>query len=160
MTSVTDTPRQHGWLRMTAFRSGLLAGVVGFVAAAWLLHVWLSPASTADFNVDLVSRGADVSLGGGAALVVSNKRGLLAQTCRGTCDDLRYRAHDDETDYEVRVLDAKGACVACDQPRGVMGGYGTWSHRWLIAGERPLKIKVDDRIGSFSWESAGEVRAK
>ncbi|MEO8113913.1 MAG: hypothetical protein ABI655_06005 [Phenylobacterium sp.] len=101
-----------------------------------------------------------MSAGGGASVVVRNKRGALIQTCNGACDDLRYQAHDDENDYEVRVLDARGGCVACDQPRGVMGGYGAWSQRWMIAGRRPLKIVVNDRIGSLSWEAAGEVRSK
>jgi hypothetical protein len=40
-----------------------------------------------------------------------------------------------------------------------MGGYGAWSHRWVIAGEHPLKIVVSDRIGGLAWKAAGEVRS-
>jgi hypothetical protein len=148
------------WPKLTAFRAGFLLGLATLVAGAWFLNHWLTPAHSSGFNVDVASAGADVSRGGGVVLVIRDKRGSLTQTCRGACDDLRYQAHDDETDYEVRVLDASGACVACDRPRGIMGGYGGWSHRWVIAGQRPLKIVVSDRIGSLSWGAAGEVRAK
>lgn len=160
MTSPAPGPERRRLLRWTSFRAGLAVGLVAFLAGVWSLHLWLAPARSDGFNVDVTSRGSDVSAGGGASVVVRNKRGAVTQTCNGACDDLRYRAHDDENDYEVRVLDVRGACVACDQPRGVMGGYGAWSQRWLIAGQHPLKIIVNDRIGSLSWETAGEARSK
>jgi hypothetical protein len=150
----------RSWLRLTPFRAGFLLGLATLVSGGWLLHLWLAPAASNDFNVDVKSMGADLSLGGAAVLVIRDKRGSLTQSCRGTCDDLRYRAHDDETDYEVRVLDANGTCVVCDQPRGIMGGYGAWSNRWVIGGRHPLKISVQDRIGSLPWKAAGEIRAK
>jgi hypothetical protein len=138
----------------------VLAGVATLAAVAFGLHQWLAPSRAAGFNVEVVSAGADVTRGGGAVLSVAAKQGSLTQTCNGACDDLRYQANDDEADYEVRVLDSRGACLVCDQPRGVMGGYGAWSHRWVIGGVRPLKIIVTDRIGRFPWKAAGEVHAK
>jgi hypothetical protein len=155
---VTEPTRRR--FRITAFRLGLVSGLATLAATLWVLHAWLSPSRSDGFNVDVASRGADVSQSGGAAVVVSHKRGRLTQSCVDGCDDLQFRAHDDENDYEVRVLDAEGACVACDRPRGIMGGYGGWSHRWRIAGEGPLKIRVDDEIGRLGWTSAGEVRSK
>jgi hypothetical protein len=146
----------RGSFRLTAFRAGVLAGLIAFVAGAGLLHVWLRPSTSEGFNVDVSSAGADVSRSGGAALEIRHKRGAVVQTCRGACDDLRYEAHDDENNYEVRVLDARGQCIACDAPRGIMGGYGAWSHRWRIAGGRPLKILVQDRIGRLEWHAAGK----
>ena len=143
----------------TAFWMGLLFGLAGFLAGAWLFHLWLAPTTAQGFNVDVASLGADVSGNGGRAVVIRNKRGALTQTCNGACDDLHYQAQDDENDYEVRVLDTRGGCIACDRPRGIMGGYGAWSHRWVISGARPLKITVSDRIGRFAWKSAGEVRS-
>ena len=157
MTSGRQPSAGAGLFRFTAFRTGLLAGVVGFLAAALGLHLWLAPTTSDGFNVDVLSAGADVSRAGGAALVIRSKRGTLTQTCHGLCDDLRYQAHDDENDYEVRVLDPRGGCVACDQPRGAMGGYGAWSHRWRISGVHPLKIIVNERIGRLPWKTAGEV---
>lgn len=160
MTSGSEFGSGVRMFRVTAFRVGLLAGLVSFFAGAWLLHGALAPTTSSGFNVEVTSTGADVSRNGGTALVIRNKRGSLVQTCNDACDNLHYQAHDDENDYEVRVLDARGACVACDQPRGIMGGYGAWSHRWVIAGERPLKIIVSDRIGRLSWKAAGEVRSQ
>lgn len=147
-------------LRLTAFRIGLVSGLLAFGIVVSALYAMPAADFSDDFNVDVSVAGADVSAAGGAALVISHVRGAVAQTCRGRCDDLRFQAFDDENDYVVRVLDAKGACIACDRPRGIMGGFGRWSHRWVVAGEHPLKIIVSDRIGSLPWRAAGAVHAK
>ena len=160
---MTDSRRVTIWSRFfqpTAFRLGFAAGVILFLVGAGLLHLWLAPYRTDGFNVDVASSGADVSLHGGRKLVVRNGRGSLTQICNGACDDLRYRASDDENDYEVKVLDAKDACIVCDQPRGIMGGYGGWSHRWTISGADALKISVSDQIAGTPSRPAGEVRSR
>jgi hypothetical protein len=159
MTEARSGEGKRRLFRFTAFRVGLLAGAVSFLVGAGLLHAAMAPIRLSGFNVDVVSTGADVSRNGGVTLIIRNRRGSLTQICNGACDNLHYQATDDENDYEVRVLDARGACVACDKPRGIMGGYGAWSHRWVIAGEHPLKIVVSDRIGGLAWKAAGEVRS-
>jgi hypothetical protein len=149
------------WFRLTAFRLGVAAGLGAFFSLVCLVDALLAPAPGApkpSFDVDIASIGADVSRAGGAALVVRHRDGALIQTCRGRCDDLRYQAYTGETNYDVRVLDPKGACVACDPPRLTGGGYGTM--RWEIAGQRPLKIVVSEPSGPESRRTVGETAAK
>jgi hypothetical protein len=148
-------PRRR-MFRVTAFRVGFAAGL-----AAWaLIYVVVHPYRAPKFNVEIVSSGLDVSRHGGRRLVVDHGHGSLSQMCNGACDDLWYRASDDENDYVVQVLDAKGACIVCDQPRGIMGGYGGWSHRWSISGAEALKISVSDQIAGTPSRPAGEVRSR
>ena len=157
MSSAVEAGRKRGLLRFTAFRVGFLVGLVTFLSGVWLLHVWMAPYRSDGANVDVAISGEDVTRSGGKMIVIRNQRGSFTQTCNGACDDLKYRASDDENTYVVQVLNKNGACIACDQGRWIMGGYGGWSVRWVVAGEPALKISVSDQIAGTPWRSEGEV---
>lgn len=136
--SRTETLRRR-WLRPTAFRSGILAGLGAFGLVSlltYLLIFWPNPEP--DFNVEVISHGVDVDRYGGREITVGTHRVgvFLKATCRDGCDDIWYRTRPvDEEAYAARVLDASGACVACGTAGYVTRGPFSGLERWTFAGD-------------------------
>jgi hypothetical protein len=128
--------------RMLDFAGGFFVGLVvlplgGALALTLLILVWPKPTgSTAHFS--LSSSGSDISRAGGRVLEVRRVGEALRQVCRDACDDIRLETHD-RTVESVRVLDARGGCVAC---RDVTGPYQpeARARRWKISGAPQLAI--------------------
>lgn len=126
-------------LRPTAFRLGVLAGLGVFACLGlliYLLFFWPNPEP--DFNIQVISRGADLDRHGARNVTVGNdSAGLFFRsTCKEGCDDLWYRTRSsDEETYTAQVLDAAGACIACGTAgyvtRGPFGGL----YRWTFASD-------------------------
>jgi hypothetical protein len=125
---------------LTAFRLGLLVGLLlpwiawkGFTASA---------GPEPEFNVEVVSRGADLSGHGAVQLAVRSARDEgVVQTCRGACDDLLLRERTGDNSYSVQARDASGACVACGGIGYVSGGYSTGLDRAVVSGADRLVVR-------------------
>jgi len=129
-------------LRPTAFKIGLLSGFAMFLVICGLYYVWIvRPYPEPRYNVEVVSKGADVSRAGGRQLVIANNSAgaLLTTTCQDACDDLWHRAKhigDEDIAYGVQVLDAAGRCVVCGGSWYAQGVFGArWIARWTLAGD-------------------------
>jgi hypothetical protein len=130
--------------RLTAFRLGLLAGVLTPFAIWLVAHLavasWLPAERPPRFNVLALANGADVSRHGGVRVVVSNEHATLTQTCSGPCDDLRYEADSGDNVYRLSAYDAAGRCIACDEGQYVSGGYGAGLTRFTLSGAERLTV--------------------
>jgi hypothetical protein len=137
----------HKGIRMSAYRWGLLAGLLippGVWGANHLMIRLLGPDARApEFTVQVLTAGDDLSRHGAVKVVVSNERGAMTQTCSGPCDDLTFQAaHGGDNTYKVSVFDAAGRCIACDPQVYVTGGYGAWVTRWRVSGADALATQV------------------
>jgi len=123
----------------TAFRVGLLAGVVTS-AAAWATISTLISAQQAGYNVEVLSNGADVSRFGGHKVIVDNEQGvLLTETCNESCDDIGYRARSSgENSYGVRVIDAAGRNLLGPEFKPYVDSDTSTVMRWTLAGKDRL----------------------
>ena len=144
MSATDEQPRRQ--LRLGAFGWGLVAGATGpFLIPVILfsaLKLWIPDLRRPEFNVDVVSVGADVSRHGGSRVVVANERGAVIQTCNDQCDDLRLRESSGDNSYWVRVFDKDGACVACTATGVyVTNGYGAPITRFDVAGAGVLQVR-------------------
>jgi len=129
-------------LRPTAFGWGLIAGLASFALIWFGAYLVLRTGPAPAINVDVTSVGADVTRHGGAKLIVANETGAkFTVTCRDACDDLRFRTLSGENRYGVRVLDAKGDCVACGPAVYTDAGYGAPVWVWRIAGQDRLNVE-------------------
>jgi hypothetical protein len=140
-----DAP--HRRLTPGPFALGVLTGVIVpvalFLSAGPLMKVLLPEVSQPRYAVDVASAGEDISAHGGVRLEVVDEHGVVSQSCRGRCDDLRFLAKSGDNSYAVRVLDKDGACVACGGAGYVTGGIGTWVTRFDVvvpAGRDRLEV--------------------
>jgi hypothetical protein len=137
--------RKRSRLRPTAFRLGVLTGVVLFLVAWWLVYSWTRPTGpVADFDVEVVADGAALTRHGAGQFEVRNPRAiLLRQVCNGACDDLSYRveARGDDS-YGVAVLDPKGRCLSCDHTLYVET-HANDVARFLVGGDKALSVDAD-----------------
>lgn len=128
---------------LTPFRLGFLAGLGLFGAAMGVAHAVNLSSEPSDFNIEITGVGADLDLHGASRIVLSRSHGVLfQQTCNGGCDDLLLRKQVLESAYEVRVLTANGACVACDggAPYVTGGNYADVT-RWTLKGRDAISAK-------------------
>lgn len=115
------------------FSAGFVLGVLALpflamtLGLAWVAVMSLThPAPDPPQPFRLVVSGRDVSESAGAVIFLKGAGGVAQQRCRGTCDDLRLEDERGELDT-VRVLDGRGACIAClKQPRSGGGRDGSW----------------------------------
>ncbi|TAJ70701.1 MAG: hypothetical protein EPO51_16560 [Phenylobacterium sp.] len=124
----------RGW-RPGAFILGLVAGGAVAVGAVWI--AWPFP-PFGWWSVSAEINGHDVDRHGGARIVLSDGLSRITQRCAGGCDDVQLRQSTGEGDYEVKVLDARGVCVACDNAGYVTDGLPT---DLVISGEDALHVK-------------------
>ena len=157
---MTDLRRGQLWFRPTAFRLGVLSGILVLVAGTGLTYAALYPHRAPPFNVEVVSSGTQMTVHKARKLIIGHQRGSITQRCLEACDDLWHRAEDDENTYVVKVLDDGGACLVCDNPRDIMGGYGAWSVRWTVGGDRTLDIVVMDQIAGTPWRRVAVARSR
>ena len=103
-------------MRITAFRIGVLSGVVLFAAAASAIYLMVRDPSPAPYNFEASTAGADLSRHGARIVEVRTTYGsMMRQTCNGRCDDLSYKIKiAGENGLQVMVRDAAGACLSCD----------------------------------------------
>lgn len=145
--------------RFTPFRTGLIVGLFVALAAPWTIGALLKAMSPGlgppPFNVQVRSSGADVSRHGGVKVAVEDARGKVVQSCNQVCDDFELDANGGDNSYRVRVLNAAGECVACDEGRYVSGGYGSPIDRWTVSGRDALTVKVS----TLRRNAAGEFVA-
>jgi hypothetical protein len=113
------------------FRWGLVAGMI--VPVVWMWHIQHRDRD----NVQVTANGSDVSRHGGVRVVIRDEHGAVTQACNGICDDLSLTTGSSDNLYVVRVLDAAGRCVACDQGKYVTNGFKT---KLAVSGDRQLKI--------------------
>lgn len=128
------TNRLRSW-RPDAFILGLVAGGVVAVGAVWV--AWPFP-PFGWWSVSAEVNGHDVDRHGGVSIVLADSLGRIVQRCAGGCDDVRFRQSAAEGDYEVKVLDTRGICVACDNVGYVTNGLPT---DLVISGEDALRVK-------------------
>lgn len=157
---MSETIGRPCWYRPTAFRVGVLSGILALAVGSGVIYGVLHRYEAPEFNVEVVSSGTLMTLRDARQLVISHQRGAVTQSCNEACDDLWYRAKDDENTYSVKVLDADGDCLVCDAPRDIMGGYGAWSVRWDVGRGRALDIVVTDQVAGAPWRPVGVARAK
>jgi hypothetical protein len=146
---VEGAPRKHLRFRLGAFTLGLASGIIAplvlFGAFEWIVSGSRPP----EFNVDVVTAGADVSRHGGRRVLVVNERGAVAQSCNGECDDLRLRENSGDNSYWVRVLDRSGGCVACTLTGFyVSNGYGASVTRVEVSGQDRLRARYLNADGT------------
>ena len=136
------------------FQWGGMAGAVSAAALCLAIAVMLAPYRAPEFNVEVLSNGLDVSQAGVVQVSVHDEAGtVLQQLCNGPCDDLRFREKSThETVYWVKALDARGACLACDEGQYVSTGLGSWLNRWRISGA-PLRVT----LSSITAEPDGKL---
>ncbi|MEW5685788.1 MAG: hypothetical protein AB1942_12795 [Pseudomonadota bacterium] len=129
--------------RPSPFRIGLLTGLVLFLAMAGLAYAVSLSMKGSAFNIEASAVGADLDRHGASRIVLSRTHGVMfQQTCLGGCDDLSLRKHVPEGSYELRVVDAKGACVACDGVAGyVAGGSYAGTTRWELKGQDRISAR-------------------
>lgn len=133
--------------RLTAFRAGVIAGVLSpFVAVltfSGLIRLLLPAETPPKFNVRVEAVGQDVSRGGAKVIVVNYDHGALTQTCIDGCDDLRVDEDSGgDNFYRVNLLDSAGRCVVCDVGQYVTGGYGADITRWRVSGPERLMVQT------------------
>ncbi|WP_293907484.1 hypothetical protein [Phenylobacterium sp.] len=144
---------QRGW-RMTAFRWGLMVGVLSTIAIAGLAWRLLTQ-SVSDYAVDVVSLGSDVSRHGGVLLRVSDARGAVQQTCRGECDDLHLQENYGDNAFHLVVLAADGRRLIAGDLGYVDTGYGAPAYRWTLSGHEALKLDERETWPSQARTGAG-----
>jgi hypothetical protein len=116
---MTEAAVERRRFRVTAFHVGLIAGAATAVAIPFLVFAaidWLDPPQP--YSLEVLANGADMSRAGGQRTLIEpdwDDRPTITATCNGVCDDLGYRVITGDSAYTVRVLDAKGACVACGE---------------------------------------------
>lgn len=128
--------------RVLNFAGGFFAGLLLLPAAGLgVLAVVVLAAShqpnrlTEPFR--LTTSGVDISRAGAAVVVVRRLADTIRQDCRDACDDLRLEDQRDDL-LAVRVLDARGVCVACrDVPQTYLRPV---ARRWSVAGAPRLSI--------------------
>lgn len=120
---MSEGPRRR-LLRPTAFQIGLLAGLglcvmlggAGYAAYRWMVG------PTPAYDVQVASAGAALNRVGARQLEFRTTHGLvMRQVCNGACDDLGYQTNARDDGFRVAVLDAKGACIACENGPYVAG---------------------------------------
>lgn len=132
-------------VRLTAFRRGVLFGVLSPFVAMLALHWVVGPPLR--FNVQVISVGHDVSTHGGVKVAISSEYGRpITQTCNGPCDDLWVNTVSGDDTYSVKVLDAAGRCVACGGAGYVTNGFLT---RITVAGESRLQIVENSAASGY-----------
>lgn len=131
--------------RRIAFWGGVAAGAAAPVGALYALMILTNngPGPT----VTIAAEGAEMTRSGVARVRIVHDGGALTQTCKGTCDDLEFRAWSDKEGYAVQVLDAEGRCLSCGPRRFVAYDPMGLSARWRIGGADGLKVTVEERIG-------------
>lgn len=107
------------------------------MAALALWIAWPFP-PFGQWSVDVAVNGRDVDRHGGARIVFSDGLSRITQRCADGCDDVQFRQSTVEGDYEAKVLDGRGMCVACDNAGYVTNGLYT---ALVIEGENALRIK-------------------
>lgn len=135
----------HRIWRLDAFRWGIVVGVTVPLVLAGGFHLWLTWASdvssSPQFNVDVVSTGADLTRYGGRQLVVRHERGRTVQTCRDGCDDLRLEQITTDNVYVVTAVDSDGGILASGTDGYVTGGYGAGISQFDVSGRDQLRVQ-------------------
>lgn len=103
-------------MRMTAFRIGLLSGVLLFASAASAIYLMVRRPSPPPYNFEASASGADLSRHSARTVEIQTTHApLMRQTCNGACDDLSYKIKiAGENGLSVLVRDAAGKCLSCD----------------------------------------------
>jgi hypothetical protein len=131
-------------VKLKAFHLGAAGGFALGVALVLLVKAWIGPEFYSPrYNVEVVSRGEDVSRHAGRTVQVASEQGLVAeQICSDACDDFEFQASSTDNVYTVRVLDAAGRCLACDPGMYVTSGYVAPITRWTVAGAEALRVNI------------------
>ncbi|MEO8113914.1 MAG: hypothetical protein ABI655_06010 [Phenylobacterium sp.] len=132
--------------RVLQFAGGFFAGVVlvpvGILAAlaVVILTTALLPSKKSGPAEPLVltTTGADISQVGGSVIEVRSQGGQLRQACRDVCDDLRLEDQRGELEA-VRVLDAQGRCITCQDLNQPYRTAPT-ARRWSVSGRPSLSV--------------------
>lgn len=121
--------------RPGAFILGLFVGALVAASASWI--AWpFPPFGQWSVNAEVV--GQDVDRHGGAHIILSDGLDRIIQHCADGCDDVRLRQSTAEGGYDVKVLDAHGICVVCDNAGYVTNGLPT---DLVISGEGALRVR-------------------
>jgi hypothetical protein len=116
MAGMADAWRQPA--KVLGFWRGWLVGAVSTLILGGAYWVWDQlahpPPGRPYYNAMVRTNGAILSARGGAVLVLRDGYDEITQSCRGRCDDLSLDDSDSPYGYKARLLDAKGACVACE----------------------------------------------
>jgi hypothetical protein len=142
-----DEPSRR--VKLGAFSWGFITAAV-IVAVGVALIAWATALAKAPYyDVQLVTVGDDITRAGARRVVLFADFGTV--TCNDACDDLWMNWRSPDTVVDVKVLDAKGACLACSEPQYVTHGL---LYRMKVAGRPGLKIVPSflNQKADGSWE--------
>jgi hypothetical protein len=141
MSPIAQPPKRR-W-RLTAFRVGFLAGfalpLVGVILSLIVIEGLLGQRWPGRYNVEVISRGNEISAHGAARVVVGGEHGSVTQACRGACDDLLIRETSGEDSYRVTILDGRGRRLTCGGIGYVTSGLGL--DRMILGGSSRVTIR-------------------
>jgi len=143
-------------VKFTAFRAGLLTGLMMVLGLAGIIW-WSSHGQpTAPYAFEGTVVGADVGRHGGRQVEVTDRGyAIVRQSCNGACDDLSYRRSAGDSVVAVRVLDANGSCIVCSEGIYVTGGMPSASSIRVGGAD-----KLEARSGSVARQPDGSMRVQ
>lgn len=150
-----DGGKTRRFWRPTAFRVGVLTGMVTFVVVSGGIYLAVRQPSAA-FNIQVESSGADLSRHGAHQLEIRRERGpIMRQTCRDGCDDLSFRRKDGGAGdvHQVVVLDRAGQCLVCGSGLYTEESGGSLVAKWSVGGD----AKLEGRAGYFRQQPDGSL---
>lgn len=125
-------------MKLTAFRIGVLSGLTLFLCASLGTYLLVQSLDRPRYIFEGTTSGADLTRHGARTIEVETTYGLLTrQTCNGGCDDLSYELGGGDNGVSIRVLDAAGRCLSCDQGVYVTSGRATSLH---VGGADELQV--------------------